>query len=114
MWHLAAWNLDPMPPLLPGLRLRSENLLHYPLSYKLTPNTSDVAVIAQAVAAEGADAVSLINTLKGLAIDIHKRRPLLANVTGGLSGPAVKPVAWPWFMLWRRRSVSRLLAGEAS
>lgn len=64
-----------------------------PIIIKLTPNTSDVAVIAQAVAAEGADAVSLINTLKGLAIDIHKRRPLLANVTGGLSGPAVKPVA---------------------
>jgi dihydroorotate dehydrogenase (NAD+) catalytic subunit len=64
-----------------------------PLIIKLTPNTSDVTSIAQAVAEAGADAVSLINTLKGLSIDIKKRRPLLANVTGGLSGPAVKPVA---------------------
>jgi dihydroorotate dehydrogenase (NAD+) catalytic subunit len=64
-----------------------------PLIIKLTPNTSDVKGIAQAVADAGADAVSLINTLKGLSIDIKKRRPLLANITGGLSGPAIKPVA---------------------
>jgi dihydroorotate dehydrogenase (NAD+) catalytic subunit len=64
-----------------------------PLWVKLTPNTADVVSIAQAVAAAGADAVVLINTLKGLAIDIKTRRPVLGNITGGLSGPAIKPVA---------------------
>lgn len=64
-----------------------------PVIVKLTPNVVDVAAIACAVEAAGADAISLINTLKGLAIDIKKRKPLLGNITGGLSGPAVKPVA---------------------
>jgi dihydroorotate dehydrogenase (NAD+) catalytic subunit len=64
-----------------------------PVIVKLTPNTADIVGIAQAVAAAGADAVSLINTLKGMAIDIKKRKPVLANTTGGLSGPAIKPVA---------------------
>jgi len=64
-----------------------------PILVKLTPNTSDIAKIALAVAEAGADAISLINTLKGMAIDITKRRPLLGNITGGLSGPAIKPVA---------------------
>jgi len=64
-----------------------------PVLVKLTPNTSDIAKIARAVAEAGADAISLINTLKGIAIDIARRRPLLGNVTGGLSGPAIKPVA---------------------
>lgn len=64
-----------------------------PVWVKLTPNTADVVGIAQAVAAAGADAVVLINTLKGLAIDIKTRRPVLGNITGGLSGPAIKPVA---------------------
>jgi len=64
-----------------------------PILVKLTPNTSDIAKIATAVAEAGADAISLINTLKGIAIDIARRRPLLGNVTGGLSGPAIKPVA---------------------
>ncbi|MCJ7768937.1 MAG: dihydroorotate dehydrogenase [Dehalococcoidales bacterium] len=64
-----------------------------PLIVKLTPNTDDIAGVALAVAAAGADAVSLINTLKGMAIDIDKRQPLLGSVTGGLSGPAIKPVA---------------------
>jgi len=64
-----------------------------PILVKLTPNTSDIAKIAVAVAKAGADAISLINTLKGMAIDITKRRPLLGNITGGLSGPAIKPVA---------------------
>jgi len=60
---------------------------------KLTPNTADIVKVAEAVAAAGADAVSLINTLKAMAIDINKRKPILGSVTGGLSGPAVKPVA---------------------
>jgi len=64
-----------------------------PMLVKLTPNTSDIAKVAEAVAEAGADAISLINTLKGMAIDIAKRRPLLGNITGGLSGPAIKPVA---------------------
>ena len=64
-----------------------------PMLVKLTPNTSDIAKIALAVAEAGADAISLINTLKGMAIDVTRRRPLLGNLTGGLSGPAIKPVA---------------------
>lgn len=64
-----------------------------PVIMKLTPNVTDIAEIAQAVEAEGADAISLINTLLGMRIDIKKKRPILSNLTGGLSGPAVKPVA---------------------
>jgi len=64
-----------------------------PVIVKLTPNAADIVGIAQAVAGAGADVVSLINTLKGMAIDIKKRKPILANTTGGLSGPAIKPVA---------------------
>jgi dihydroorotate dehydrogenase (NAD+) catalytic subunit len=64
-----------------------------PVLVKLTPNTSDIVSIANAVAKAGADAISLINTLKGMAIDINSRQPLLGNFTGGLSGPAIKPVA---------------------
>ncbi len=64
-----------------------------PLMVKLTPNTSDIVAVAASVVEAGADCVSLINTLKGIAIDIKKRRPALGNVCGGLSGPAIKPVA---------------------
>ena len=64
-----------------------------PVAVKMTPNTSDIVRIAIAVAEAGADAICLINTLKGMAIDISKRRPLLGNTTGGLSGPAIKPIA---------------------
>jgi len=64
-----------------------------PLLVKLTPNTGNIAEVAIAVAGAGADAISLINTLKGMAIDIAKRRPLLGRASGGLSGPAIKPVA---------------------
>ena len=60
---------------------------------KLSPNVTDIASIARAVEAEGADSVSLINTLLGMAVDVERRRPVLSTVTGGLSGPAVKPVA---------------------
>lgn len=63
------------------------------LIVKLTPNSPDIASIARAAVEGGADALSLINTLVGMAIDIKSRRPVLGNVTGGLSGPAVKPVA---------------------
>ncbi len=64
-----------------------------PILVKLTPNTGDIVRVALAVAGAGADAISLINTLKGMAIDTSKRRPLLGNTFGGLSGPAIKPVA---------------------
>jgi dihydroorotate dehydrogenase (NAD+) catalytic subunit len=64
-----------------------------PVMVKLTPNTTDIGKVAIAVAEAGADAISLINTLKGMAIDIANRSPLLGSVTGGLSGPAIKPVA---------------------
>lgn len=64
-----------------------------PLMVKLSPNVTDIAAIAVAVEEAGADCVSLINTLVGMKIDIRRRRPFLGNVTGGLSGPAVRPVA---------------------
>lgn len=69
------------------------------LIVKLSPNVTDVTEIARAVEAEGADAVSLINTLLGMAIDAEKRVPILSTVTGGLSGPCVKPVALR--MVWQ-------------
>lgn len=64
-----------------------------PVIAKLSPNVTDIVTMAKAVVTAGADAVSLINTLLGMAIDIRGRKPVLANVMGGLSGPAVKPVA---------------------
>ena len=72
---------------------------HKTLIVKLSPNVTDIAEIARAVEAEGADSVSLINTLMGMAIDVERRRPLLSINTGGLSGPAVKPVALR--MVWQ-------------
>ena len=72
---------------------------HKTLIVKLSPNVTDIAEIARAVEAEGADSVSLINTLMGMAIDIEKRKPMLSINTGGLSGPAVKPVALR--MVWQ-------------
>lgn len=68
-------------------------VLDKPLIVKLTPNVTDIASIAKAVEDAGADGVSLINTLLAMKIDIDKRRPVLANNTGGLSGPAIRPVA---------------------
>jgi dihydroorotate dehydrogenase (NAD+) catalytic subunit len=70
-----------------------------PLIVKLSPNVTDVVVMAKACVDVGADALSLINTLTGMAIDLQKRRPILANITGGLSGPAIKPVALR--MVWQ-------------
>ncbi len=64
-----------------------------PVIVKLSPNVTDIVQMARAVEEAGADAVSLINTLTGMAIDVEKRQPLLGNITGGLSGPAIKPVA---------------------
>ena len=66
---------------------------------KLSPNVTDIVEMAHACEEAGADALSLINTLTGMAIDLQKRRPVLANVTGGLSGPAIKPIALR--MVWQ-------------
>lgn len=63
------------------------------LIVKLSPNVTDIAEIARAVEAEGADAVSLVNTFLGMAIDVERRKPKLSTVTGGLSGPCIKPIA---------------------
>ena len=73
---------------------------------KLSPNVTDIKEIAKAAEAGGADALSMINTLLGLQIDIHRRKPILANTTGGLSGPAIKPVAIR--MVYEVRSVTSL------
>ena len=64
-----------------------------PVIVKLSPNVTDITQMARAVEEAGADAVSLINTLTGMAIDVERRQPILGNITGGLSGPAVKPIA---------------------
>jgi dihydroorotate dehydrogenase (NAD+) catalytic subunit len=64
-----------------------------PVIVKLSPNVTDIATIARSVEDAGADALSLINTITGMAVDINTRRPKLANVIGGLSGPAIKPIA---------------------
>jgi dihydroorotate dehydrogenase (NAD+) catalytic subunit len=69
------------------------------LMVKLSPNVTDITEIAKSVEAAGADSVSLINTLLGMAVDAKSRKPLLSTVTGGLSGPAVKPVALR--MVWQ-------------
>lgn len=70
-----------------------------PVIPKLSPNVTDIAEMARAVEDAGADAISLVNTFLGMAIDIHKRRPVLANTFGGLSGPAIKPIALR--MVWQ-------------
>ncbi|HPT32147.1 MAG TPA: dihydroorotate dehydrogenase [Prolixibacteraceae bacterium] len=77
-----------------------------PLIVKLSPNVTDITDIARVVESEGADAVSLINTLLGMAIDAEKRIPLLSTVTGGLSGPAIKPVALR--MVWQVSKVVKI------
>lgn len=89
---------------------------HKTLIVKLSPNVTDITEIARAAEAEGADAVSLINTLLGMAIDVEKRQPVLSTVTGGLSGPCVKPVALR--MVWQTAKAVKIpvigLGGIAS
>lgn len=76
------------------------------LIVKLSPNVTDITEIARAVEDEGADSVSLINTLMGMAVDVERRRPCLSTVTGGLSGPAVRPVAVR--MVWQVAKVVKI------
>ncbi len=87
----AEFGAEPEPAAKVTAAVRAATSL--PVVVKLTPNTSDIAGVAVAVAEAGADAISLINTLRGMVIDIAKRRPLLGSVSGGLSGPAIKPIA---------------------
>ena len=77
-----------------------------PLIVKLSPNVTDIKEIASAVEEAGADAISLINTLKGMAIDIDQRKPCLGNIVGGFSGPAIKPVAL--YMVFETARVVRI------
>ncbi|MBN1842335.1 MAG: dihydroorotate dehydrogenase [Deltaproteobacteria bacterium] len=77
-----------------------------PLIVKLSPNVTDIAIIARSVEDAGADAVSLINTITAMAVDVKTRRPKLANITGGLSGPAIKPIALR--MVWNAARAVRI------
>jgi len=92
-----AFGVDPQTVYRMVKTLRSQTTL--PLMVKLSPNVTDIAAIARSAEDAGADAISLINTITGMAIDIDTRRPKLANITGGLSGPAIKPVALR--MVWQ-------------
>jgi dihydroorotate dehydrogenase (NAD+) catalytic subunit len=86
-----AFGIDPSVAAAVTATVRAATSL--PVIVKLTPNTGEITTIALAVEKAGADTISLINCLKGMAIDIKGRRPVLGNITGGLSGPAIKPVA---------------------
>jgi len=81
------------PPQLAELVVRAKRAAKRPLIVKLSPNVTSIPQMARVAEAAGADAISLINTFVSLAIDVKTRRPRIANVTGGLSGPAIKPVA---------------------
>ena len=76
-----------------------KDVVDIPVIVKLSPNVTDIAEIARAVEEAGADAVSLINTLTGMAIDVNTKKPMLGNIVGGLSGPAIKPVAL--YAVWK-------------
>ena len=86
-----AFGVDPEAAydVVKAVRARTDKLL----IVKLSPNVTDISVIARRVEDAGADVLSLINTITGMAVDLETRRPVLANITGGLSGPAIKPVA---------------------
>ncbi|MBR6359679.1 MAG: dihydroorotate dehydrogenase [Lachnospiraceae bacterium] len=90
------------PKLAAEVTKKIKAVAKQPVIMKLSPNVTDITEMARAVESEGADAVSLINTLTGMKIDINKRRFVLANKTGGFSGPAVKPVAVR--MVWQVRN----------
>jgi dihydroorotate dehydrogenase (NAD+) catalytic subunit len=79
---------------------------HKPLMVKLSPNAPDLAAVAQACVKAGADAISLVNTFKAMAIDIHKRKPVFDNISAGLSGPAIRPIALR--MVWELRDLIRI------
>jgi len=88
-----------VPEMAAAVTSAVKSATHLPVIVKLSPNVTDIVAMAKAVEQGGADAVSLINTLIGMAIDAQTRRPRLANIIGGLSGPAIKPVALR--MVWQ-------------
>ena len=101
-----------IPEVAAEVTKRVKSLIHTkPLIVKLSPNAMDIGAVAIAVENAGADALSLINTLLGMAIDIKQKKPVLGNVFGGLSGPAIKPIALR--MLWqvRQQTSIPILAG---
>ncbi len=85
-----AFGTDPV--VLERLTRRLRTLTKKPLIIKMTPNVTDITVVAKAAEQGGADGISCINTLVGMVIDIHKKRPVLPTITGGLSGPAIRPI----------------------
>lgn len=87
------------PKIAAEVTRRVKDETDQPVIIKLTPNVTDITIIAQAVEKAGADAISLINTLTGMSVDIKKKSPHLKNITGGLSGPAIKPIALR--MVWQ-------------
>ncbi|TRZ78612.1 MAG: dihydroorotate dehydrogenase [Deltaproteobacteria bacterium] len=87
------------PDMAHAVTKEVKRLTDLPVIIKLTPNVTDICLIAESVEEAGADAISLINTLTGMSVDIERRIPHLANVTGGLSGPAIKPIALR--MVWQ-------------
>ncbi len=98
------------PALLAGLVGATRRATSLPLLVKLSPNVTSIAEMARVCEAEGADAVALINTLQALEVDVETRRPVLRNVLGGLSGPAIRPVALR--MVWQAaRAVSIPICG---
>lgn len=94
------------PELTAQVVRRVRQVCPLPLIAKLTPNVTDVVAIAKAAAGAGADALSLVNTCLGMAIDWRRRRPILGNVVGGLSGPAIKPIALR--MVWQVARVAKI------
>ena len=94
------------PPQLAELVVRAKRLATRPVIVKLSPNVTSIAQMARVAEAAGADAVSLVNTFVSLAIDVKTRRPRIANVTGGLSGPAIKPIAVR--MVWEASKAVRI------
>jgi len=87
------------PDMAHAVTREVKRLTDLPVIIKLTPNVTDICLIAETVEEGGADAISLINTLTGMSVDVERRIPHLANVTGGLSGPAIKPIALR--MVWQ-------------
>ena len=94
------------PKCLCDITEKIKRVAGQPVIMKLTPNVTDIAQMARAAEAGGADAISLINTLMGMKIDVEKRKFVLANKTGGLSGPAIKPVAVR--MVWQAAQAVRI------
>ena len=91
--HGGGMSFGTSPEMAEGITRAVRRVTDKPLIIKLSPNVTDIVSIAKACEAGGADGVSLINTLMGMRIDLKKKKPILANKTGGFSGPAIKPVA---------------------